>query len=55
MPYRSNELNETISSASKSQHCKTETVDIGVLGISNYDLAVWIKDNLEFDQIIFEY
>ncbi len=52
--YRSLELNQSIGGASGSQHCKCEAVDIEIPGISNYDLAVWIKDNLVFDQVILE-
>lgn len=52
--YRSIALNQEIGGASKSQHCKCEAVDIEIAGISNYDLAVWIKDNLVFDQVILE-
>ncbi len=52
--YRSPELNNEIGGAKKSQHCDAEAVDIEIPGISNYDLAVWIKDNLVFDQIILE-
>ena len=36
------------------QHCKGEAVDIEISGISNYELAVWVKDNLNFDQVILE-
>ncbi len=52
--YRSPDLNKEIGGASKSQHCKAEAVDIEIPGVSNYDLAVWIKDNLEFDKVILE-
>jgi len=52
--YRSSELNAEIGGSSTSQHCKAEAVDIEVPGVSNYDLAVWISDNLEFDQVILE-
>lgn len=52
--YRSIGLNQEIGGASDSQHCKCEAVDIEIPGISNYDLAVWIKDNLVFDQVILE-
>ncbi len=52
--YRSPELNREIGSSSNSQHCKAEAVDIEIAGISNYDLAVWIRDNLDFDQLILE-
>ncbi len=53
--YRSPELNAAIGGSSRSQHCKAEAVDIEVPGVSNYDLAVWIRDNLEYDQLILEY
>ncbi len=52
--YRSPELNESIGGSPSSQHCKCEAVDIEIPGISNFDLAVWIRDNLAFDQVILE-
>lgn len=52
--YRSPELNAEIGGSPTSQHCKAEAVDIEIAGISNYDLAVWVKDNLIFDQLILE-
>lgn len=52
--YRSVELNEAIGGASTSQHCLAEAVDIEIPGLSNYDLALWITNNLEFDQVILE-
>ena len=52
--YRCIELNTAIGSSNKSQHCKGEAVDIEVPSISNYDLAKWITENLEHDQIILE-
>ncbi|MCJ8321558.1 MAG: D-Ala-D-Ala carboxypeptidase family metallohydrolase [Colwellia sp.] len=52
--YRSIELNKEIGGSSASQHCKAEAVDIEVPGVSNYDLAVWITNNLDFDQVILE-
>ncbi len=52
--YRSPELNKEIGGSSKSQHCKAEAVDIEIAGINNHELAVWIQDNLEFDQLILE-
>ena len=53
--YRSPELNEAVAGSSHSQHCKGEAVDIECIGNSNYDVAVWIKDNLDFDQVISEF
>ncbi len=52
--YRSPELNRMIGGSATSQHCLGEAVDIEVAGVSNYDLALWIKDNLQYDQLILE-
>ncbi len=52
--YRSPELNAAIGGSPHSQHCKAEAVDIEIPGISNYDLAVWVRDHLEYDQLILE-
>lgn len=53
--YRSKALNMRIGGSSKSQHCKGEAADIEVLGVSNALVAEWIRDNLEFDQLILEF
>ena len=52
--YRSHELNEAVGGSSKSQHCKGEAADIEVPGVANAELAEWIRDNLDFDQLILE-
>ena len=43
-----------IGSNTTSQHAKGQAADFEIPGISNYDLAEWIEDNLEFDQLILE-
>ena len=53
--YRSPELNEAVGGSSRSQHCKGEAADIEVPGVANAELAEWIRDNLEFDQLILEF
>jgi|TARA_S200000501_G_scaffold378078_1_gene439001 hypothetical protein len=53
--YRGPALNEAVGGSSKSQHCKGEAVDIECPGTANYDVANWIKENLEFDQLILEF
>ena len=53
--YRGPELNEAVGGSAKSQHCKGEAVDIECPGNSNYDVAKWIEDNLDFDQLILEF
>lgn len=52
--YRSPELNKAIGGSPTSQHCKAEAVDIEIAGVSNYELARWISENLVFDQLILE-
>jgi len=52
--YRSPELNREIGGSPKSQHCRGEAVDLELPGVSNYDLAAWIQQNLDFDQLILE-
>jgi hypothetical protein len=53
--YRCPPLNKLVKGQSNSQHCKGEAMDFEVIGIDNYKLATWIKDNIEFDQLILEY
>ena len=52
--YRSEALNKEIGGSSKSQHCTGEAVDLEVPGVSNYDLALWVEENLDFNQLILE-
>jgi len=55
--YRSRMLNNAIGGAIKSQHCTGQAIDIDVDGtsITNKQIFDFIKDNLEFDQLIFEF
>ena len=52
--FRCPKLNKAIGGSSRSQHCKGQAVDIddtfGV--VSNADMYYWIKNNLDFDQMI---
>lgn len=52
--YRSIAVNNAVGGSSKSQHCFGQAADFDIPGIANYDLAVWIKDNLNYDQLILE-
>jgi zinc D-Ala-D-Ala carboxypeptidase len=52
--YRSVELCEAIGSSSKSQHAKGQAADFEVPNVSNYALALWISESLDFDQLILE-
>ena len=53
--FRSEELCLKIGSKTTSQHAKGEAVDFEIPGVDNKELAVWIVDNLQFDQLILEY
>ncbi len=53
--YRSPALNDAVGGSITSQHCKGEAADIEVPGVANADLANWIVENLEFDQVILEF
>jgi len=53
--YRSPDLNAAVGGSSRSQHCKGEAADIEVPGVPNAEVAEWIRDNLEFDQLILEF
>ena len=53
--YRCDALNKAVNGAKNSQHKTGKAADIEIKGMSNYDLAVYIKNNFEFDQLILEY
>ena len=55
--FRSAALNEAIGGSSNSQHCKGQAIDLDdVYGHkSNAEMYHWIKDNLNFDQLIWEF
>jgi len=52
--YRSPELNTAVGGSARSQHCLAEAVDIEIAGVSNFELAAWVKENLAFDKLILE-
>jgi zinc D-Ala-D-Ala carboxypeptidase len=55
--YRSKELNTAIGGSLTSQHCQGEAIDIDMDGtsITNKQIFDFIKDNLDFDQMIWEF
>lgn len=53
--YRSPELCKAIGSSITSQHCLGMAVDCEVLGVPNKELADWVVNNLEYDQVILEF
>jgi zinc D-Ala-D-Ala carboxypeptidase len=57
--YRSKDLNTAIGGALSSQHCQGEAIDIDMDGhaggVTNKMVFDFIKDNLNFDQLIWEF
>ena len=57
--YRSKDLNTAIGGALSSQHCSGEAIDIDMdghnNGVTNKMVFDFIKDNLNFDQLIWEF
>jgi hypothetical protein len=55
--YRIINLNQAIKGSVTSQHCRGEAIDIDMQGskVTNAILFHWIKDNLKFDQLIWEF
>jgi zinc D-Ala-D-Ala carboxypeptidase len=57
--YRSKELNAAIGGSLTSQHCSGKAIDIDMdgtpNGVTNRMVFDYIKDNLDFDQLIYEF
>lgn len=53
--YRSPQLNRAIGGSQSSQHSKGEAADFTVSGVSNMEVCRYIRDNLSFDQLIYEF
>ena len=55
--FRSPDLNKSIGGSSNSQHCKGQAIDIDdTFGkVTNAEMYHYIKDNLDFDQMIWEF
>ena len=53
--YRSPELCAAIGSKITSQHARGEAADFEIFGVSNKELADYIHENLDYDQLILEY
>ena len=53
--YRSPELCEAIGSKATSHHAKGQAVDFEIAGVSNLQVALWIQNNCDFDQLILEF
>jgi len=57
--YRSKALNDAIGGSLTSQHCQGEALDLDMdgspSGVSNKDVFEFIKNKLNFDQLIWEF
>jgi hypothetical protein len=55
--FRSPELNRAIGGSKSSQHCKGQAMDLDdVYGYkTNAEMYMYIKENLDFDQLIWEF
>lgn len=56
--YRSKVLNHYIGGSLRSQHCEGKAADIDMDGMGdvlNIDIFEYIKNSLEFDQLIYEF
>ena len=53
--FRCLEVNRKLGSSDSSQHTKGQAVDFEIAGISNLQVALWIQNNCDFDQLILEF
>lgn len=56
--FRGKELNDQVKGSSTSQHCKGEAIDIQAIastGLTNAQIFEFVKNNITFDQMIWEF
>ena len=53
--YRAPEVNAKVGGSKTSDHCKGQAADIEIPGVPNAELATWIKENLQYTQLILEF
>ena len=53
--FRHPEVNAKVGGSKTSDHCKGQAADIEIPGVANAELAEWVRDNLEFTQLILEF
>ena len=53
--YRSEALCEAIGSKKTSQHTTGNACDFEIAGVSKLAVALWIENNVDFDQLILEF
>ena len=53
--YRSPAVNKAIGGSTTSDHCHGYAADFEVLGMDNRELALYIRNNLKYKQLILEF
>jgi hypothetical protein len=53
--FRHPDVNAKVGGSRTSDHCKGMAADLEIPGVANAELANWVKDNLEFTQLILEF
>jgi zinc D-Ala-D-Ala carboxypeptidase len=53
--FRHPDVNAKVGGSRTSDHCKGMAADLEIPGVANADLAEWVKNNLEFTQLILEF
>lgn len=53
--YRGPDLNKLVGGSTSSQHCKGQAVDFEIPGVPNKDVAIWVTNNIKYDQCILEF
>jgi zinc D-Ala-D-Ala carboxypeptidase len=53
--FRHPDVNAKVGGSRTSDHCRGMAADMEIPGVANAELAEWVKDNLEFTQLILEF
>ena len=53
--FRNKEVNTRVGGSKNSDHTRGQAADIEIPGVPNAELAEWIKDNLQFNQLLLEF
>ena len=53
--FRCLDLNRAIGSSDKSEHVSGKAVDFEISGLDNKEVALWVMENCDFDQLILEF
>lgn len=53
--FRNAELNEAVGGSKTSEHMVAQAADFTVPGVDTKEVAEWIRDNLDFNQLILEF